>query len=155
MKKLEDHLAEIKTDMVAVCLEYADNQAEEIFIYGSYEPNMYAFDVFYKINGQFVHRDQLNNAVQQSGLQKHEYDVSDTRQLAILKIGRENLKAIRKKCEEYNREMPTEIKLYYDVKKNQLKGQSKYELMYSHNDELLPSDIFDAWFEEVKNQETE
>ena len=90
-------------------------------------PNMYAFDVFYKINGHFVHRDQLNHAVQESGLQKHEYDVSDARQLAMLKIDREILKKIRNKCEEYNRDMPTEIKLEYDVKKNQLKGQYKYE----------------------------
>lgn len=153
MRKFEDHLAEIQTDMVTVCMEYAENQADEIFIYGSFEPNMYAFDVFYKFNGQFVHRNQLNHAVQQFGLQRYEFDVSDNRQLAMLKIGRENLKEIRKKCEEYNRDMPTEIKLYYDVKQNQLKGQYKYELIYSHDDELLPSDIFDAWFEEVKNKE--
>lgn len=139
--------------MVAVCMEYAENQAEEIYIYGSLEPNMYAFDVFYKINGQFVHRDQLNHAVLQSGNQQtHGYDVSDNRQFAMLKIGIENLKEICKKCKEYNRDMPTEIKLYYDVKQNQLKGQYKYELIYSHDDELLPSDIFDGWFEEVKNK---
>lgn len=67
----EDHLSKLQTDMVDVCLEYADNKAERLFVYASYEPNMYAFDVFYKINGQFVHRDQLNHAVQESGLQKH------------------------------------------------------------------------------------
>ncbi|WP_322787454.1 hypothetical protein [Bhargavaea ginsengi] len=71
----------------------------------------------------------------------------------MLKIGREILKKIRNKCEEYNREMPTEIKLEYDVKENQLKGQYKYDLIYSHDDELFPGDIFGAWFEEVKNKE--
>ncbi|MER2072481.1 MAG: DUF600 domain-containing protein, partial [Psychrobacillus sp.] len=43
-----------------------------------------------------------------------------------------------------------EIKLYYNVKQNSLKGKYRYELVYSNDDELLPDDIFDLWFEEVK-----
>ena len=27
----------------------------------------------------------------------------------------------------------------------------KYELVYSHDNELLPDDIFDLWFDDVKN----
>ena len=154
MKKFEDHLADIQTDMVAVCVEYADHQADDLYIYCSFEPNMYAFDVFYRINGQVVRKHQLNQAVQQTGnLQTYEYDVSDNRQLAMLKIGIKNLKKIRKKCEEYNRDMPTEIKLYFDVKQNKLSGKYRYDLVYSNSEVLLPDHIFDAWFEEVKSQD--
>ncbi|PAE91570.1 DUF600 domain-containing protein, partial [Shouchella clausii] len=38
----------------------------------------------------------------------------------------------------------------YNVKKNSLKGKYRYDLVYSIDDELLPDDIFDLWFEEVK-----
>lgn len=47
--------------------------------------------------------------------------------------------------------MPTEIKLHYNVKQNSLKGKYRYDLVYSNDEELLPDDIFNFWFEEVKN----
>ena len=47
--------------------------------------------------------------------------------------------------------MPTEMKLHYNVKQNSLNGKYKYDLVYSNDEELLPDDIFDSWFEEVKN----
>ena len=72
------------------------------------------------------------------------------RQSTALRIGNQNLALIHKRCIEFNKEMPTEMKLYYNVKQNSLKGKYKYDLVYS-NDELLPDDIFDLWFVEVKN----
>ncbi|WP_439951054.1 hypothetical protein [Robertmurraya korlensis] len=73
------------------------------------------------------------------------------RQEAVLDIGIENLEKIHGKCKEYEKEMPTEIKLHYNVKQNSLKGNYRYDLVYSNDEELLPDDIFDFWFEEVKN----
>ncbi len=153
MKIFEDYFSELQADMVAICLEYVDNKADDIFIYCSYEPKMYVFDFFFRINGEVVHKHQLNKAVKESDSQLAQvYDVSRDRQKAALRIGNENLKLIHKKCEEYNREMPTEMKLHYDVKRNSLKGKYRYELVYSTDSELLPDDIFDLWFEEVKGE---
>ncbi len=45
-KEFEDYLSELQTDMVLICSEYIDNRANDIYIYCSYEPNMYAFDFF-------------------------------------------------------------------------------------------------------------
>ncbi|NBJ70636.1 MULTISPECIES: DUF600 domain-containing protein [Clostridia] len=151
MKVFEDYFSELQTDMVAICLEYVDNKADEIFIYCSYEPNMYVFDFFYKINGMVVHKNQLNEAVKDlDSTHNRAFDVSRERQKAALRIGNQNLKLIHKKCEEFNKDMPTEMKLHYNVKKNSLKGKYRYDLVYSNDDELLPDDIFDLWFEEVK-----
>ncbi|MFC0186695.1 DUF600 domain-containing protein [Fictibacillus aquaticus] len=144
MKVFEDYFSELQADMVAICLEYVEEKADDIFIYCSYEPTIYVFDFFYKINGSVIHKHQLNEI---SNLQ---YDVSSERQKAALKIGNENLKLIHKKCKEFNRDMPTEIKLHYDVKKNSLRANYKYELIYTNEEELMPDDIFDNWFEEVK-----
>lgn len=43
-----------------------------------------------------------------------------------------------------------EEKILKGVKKNSLKANYRYDLVYSNDDELLPDDIFDCWFEEVK-----
>ncbi|MDM5227703.1 DUF600 domain-containing protein [Cytobacillus sp. NJ13] len=151
MKVFEDYLSEIQTDMVAICLEYVENKADEIFIYCSYEPEMYVFDFFYRINGKIVHKHQLNDAIKELDSQQNQiYDVLRERQKSTLKIGNQNLKQIHKKCEDFNKEMPTEMKLYYNVKQNSLKGKYRYNLVYTKDDELLPDDIFDLWFEEMK-----
>lgn len=151
MKVFEDYFAELQADMVAICLEYVDNKADDIFIYCSYEPKMYVFDFFYKINGKIVHKHQLNEAIKDLN-SKHDqvYDVSRERQKGALKIGIQNLKLIHKKCEEFKMEMPTEMKLHYNVKQNNLKAEYRYDLVYSNDDELLPDDIFDLWFKEIK-----
>ena len=151
MKLFEDYFSELQTDMVAICLEYVDNKAEEIFIYCSYEPKMYVFDFFFKVNGKVVHKQQLNEVSKEfDSQQSRVYDVSRERQKAALRIGNQNLKLIHKKCEEFNKDMPTEMKLHYNVKENSLKGKYRYDLVYSIDDELLPDDIFDLWFKKVK-----
>ncbi|MFS0824754.1 DUF600 domain-containing protein [Bacillus sp. 1P02SD] len=151
MKVFEDYFSEIQADMVAICLEYVDNKADEIFIYCSYEPEMYVFDFFYRINGVIVHKHQLNEATKELDSQHNQvYDVSRERQRTALRMGNQNLKLIHKTCEEFNKDMPTEMKLYYNVKQNSLKGKYRFDLIYTNDDELLPDDIFDLWFEEVK-----
>ncbi|WP_010532261.1 hypothetical protein [Lentibacillus jeotgali] len=112
-KVFEDYLSELHTDMVDIGLEYVENRAEDIYIYCSYEPEMYAFDVFYKINGQFVLKNNLNNTVNDSD--KELFDTSEPRQEALLDVGLKNLEEIHKKCKEYEEEMPTEIKLHLSL----------------------------------------
>ncbi|MCM3618462.1 DUF600 domain-containing protein [Sutcliffiella horikoshii] len=153
-KVFEDYFSRLQADMVAICLEYVENEAEDIYIYCSYEPEMYVFDVFFKINNQVVYKHNLNDASfsgKSVGNKALVYDTSEQRQEAVLDIGIENLEKIHEKCKEYGREMPTEIKLHYNVKQNSLKGKYRYDLVYSNDDELLPDDIFDLWFEEVKS----
>jgi hypothetical protein len=97
VKVFEDYFSELQTDMVAICLEYADNKVDEIFIYCSYEPKMYVFDFFYRINGKIVHKHQLNEATKELDSQYNQvYDVSRERQKAALRIGNEDLKLIQK-----------------------------------------------------------
>ncbi|WP_343031587.1 hypothetical protein [Metabacillus lacus] len=50
-----------------------------------------------------------------------------------------------KKCD-----MPTEMNLHYNAEHNSLKGKYRYDLVYSIDEEVLPDNIFDLWFEEVR-----
>lgn len=147
-KVFEDYFSELQTDLVSICLEYVDNRANDIYIYCSYEPEMYYVNVFYNIEGNFVLKHELNdiNLIDQN----YVYDTSTERQISLQRIGVEILEKINTNCKEYNREMPTEIKLHYDIKNNKLKGKYKYDLIYSNDDTLLPNSIFKSWFEEVR-----
>lgn len=147
-KTFEDYFSTLQTDMVAIALEYVDNQADKIYIYCSYEPTMYSFNVFYEISGEIVHKHKLNDLSEST----YQYDISKERQRTLLKIGTENLKSIHSYCKEFNQEMPTEMKLCYDVQRNKLEGKYRYDLIYTHDDDLLPMNIFNQWYAEIKNR---
>ncbi|MCA0172898.1 DUF600 domain-containing protein [Bacillus sp. RAR_GA_16] len=151
MKTFEECFSEIQSDMVSICLEYVENKVEEVFIYCSYEPTIYVFDVFYKIKGKIVHKHQLNKV--KSDVNYELYDVSRERQKSLLKRGNKDLKQIHQVCVKFNQAMPTEMKLHYRVRQNRLRAQYNYELIYSNEKELLPDDVFIAWFKEVKEKQ--
>lgn len=148
----EDYFSELQTDMVSLCLEYVESKADEIFIYCSYEPDAYYFNVFYKIQGAFVLKHQLNEIYK--GGNHESYDVSDERQIALQRMGVEDLKEIHKVCKKFEREMPTEMKIHYNVEMNKLDAEYNYDLKYSVDETLLPKDIFKSWFEEMSENLT-
>ncbi|KYD26462.1 DUF600 domain-containing protein [Geobacillus sp. FSL W8-0032] len=149
-KVFEDYLSELQADMVTICLEYVNNKADMIFIYASNEFGQFSSDVFYKINGCIVEKHKLNSVVQKgNGQSKHIYDVSKERQIAMLNICNENLRKIKDLCQKYNREMPTEMKLIYDVHKNKLEVQYSYEIKYTNDPVKTAGHVFDEWFEEM------
>src|SRR5690625_464713 len=147
-KQFEDYFSELQADMVSICMEYIESKVDDIYIYCSYELNMYAFDVFFKAQDMVVHTHKLNEIYP-------EIDTSIERQKAMINIGNQNLKLINDICGEYNHDMPTEIKLHYNVKENSLQAKYKYDLVYSNRENLSYHDILDEWFEEIKNEATE
>lgn len=149
MKEFEDHLSELQADIVAICLEYVNNQAEDIYIYCSYEPEIFTFDVFYKIDGSVVLKNELNEAIT-SSKKGYRYDTSDNRQEAVLDNGIKKLEEIYQKCKEHGRDMPAEIKLHSNVKDNSLSAKYNYDQSFSEPDDLLPEERFEMWFEEIK-----
>lgn len=151
MKTFEDYLTEYQADMVSICLEYVDWRADTIYIYCSYESNMIYGDCFFKIHGEVLEAHQLNNI--KTDKEDFKYDVSKERQKALQKIILEDIEKINALCREYERAIPTEIKLVYDVKSNSLKADYCYENLWTDSEEKLGLHIFNEWFEEVKKKE--
>ncbi|MNI56847.1 hypothetical protein D3C73_1118740 [compost metagenome] len=140
-KVFEDYFSELQSDIVSICLEYVDKRADVIYICCYHELGEYGMDVFYKINDVFVEKHKVNEIYS-------EIDVSEERQYAVLRIGNEDLLKIINLFEKYNREMPTEMKLTYDVIKNKLEATYSYDLKFT-NLSKSASEVFDEWFEEV------
>ncbi|HLR36239.1 MAG TPA: hypothetical protein VK071_13045 [Tissierellales bacterium] len=107
MKVFEDYFSEIQTDMISISLEYVDEKAEQVYIYCSYEPGMYYFDVFYKINGEIVQRHELNKVTS-----NYTYDVSIDRQRSLMKIGVNNLKKYIKNVKNLIKRCQRRLNLY-------------------------------------------
>ena len=147
-KIFEDYFTEVQADMVSICLEYVENKADKIYIYASFEANVMTPDYFYDIGGIVLNKHKLNDA--KNGFV---YDVSFDRQKACLHILMEDIKKMVNLCKEYNRPMPTEIKMVYEVNTKELHVDYKYESVYSNHKTKTAYHVVKEWLEEVKNQD--
>jgi hypothetical protein len=143
-KVFEDYFSEIQADMVSICLEYVNGVADKIYIYCSYESGMIAPSYFYSINGKLVERHKLND------VGSIQYDVSPERQKQVFSIIIDDIKTMIKLCDEHKREMPTEMKMIYDVKTRKFKADYSYELIYTNVPDKIADHVANEWFEEVK-----
>ena len=111
---------------------------------------MQSCNFFYKVNGKVVKKSRLNDVIVDG---QEEYDVSISRQRDVMAILNEDMVALRKLCEEHQREMPTQIKLVYDVAANSLDADYRYDIIYSNHKNKMADDILEEWFESEKNKE--
>ena len=148
-KEFEDYFSDIQSDMVAITLEYVESRAEKIYVYCSVEENVVSSGFFYKINGQIVKKNKLNNILQQG---ESLYDVSIDRQKAAVNIINDDIKKLMKLCTEYEKDMPTQIKIIYDIGANSLNADYRYDLVFSGTSTKSAFDILEEWVEqESKN----
>ena len=142
----EDQLMDIQSDMISLSLEYIENKAETVFIYVVLEDGLVSFDVFYKIGGFISEKSDVNKY-----LSEKINDLDDI-QFSLLEYGIEDAEKIEVLFEENSKEVPTEIRLVYDVKNNSLKSNYRYDAMYEKNEDLSVSDVFEAWIQEEKSK---
>ena len=146
-KIFEDEFMEAQADMVSICLEYVEDDAEKIYIYASCENRATACNWFFKIDGK-LWKKHLLNQISGKG-----YDVSIDIQRQCSQIILDDIDKIKCICEKYNQPMPTQFKLVYDVAKNSLDTHYEYENQYSDDPYKSCWDVAEEWFEQVKAQE--
>ena len=142
----EDQLMEIQSDMISLSLEYVENKAEIVYIYVVLEDGLVSFDVFYKIGGFISEKSDVNEYLSEK------INDSDNIQFSLLEYGIEDAEKIEVLFKENSKELPTEIRLVYDVKNNSLKSNYIYDAMYEKNEDLSVSDVFEAWIQEEKSK---
>ena len=142
----EDQLMDIQSDMISLSLEYIENKAETVYIYVVLEDGLVSFDVFYKIGGFISEKSDVNKYLSEK------INDSDDIQFSLLEYGIEDAEKIEVLFEENSKEVPTEIRLVYDVKNNSLKSNYRYDAMYEKNEDLSVSDVFEAWIQEEKSK---
>ena len=146
-KTWEDCFSELQADMISICLEYAKEKVDTIYIYCSFEDMVISCDFFYCINGKIVRKHKLNDAISDESCR---YDTSVARQEATLDMMTDDIQSLYQLCKEYKKEMPTEMKLIYDATKNSVKADYKYDLVYTEDPQKTADDIVAEWFAELK-----
>ena len=145
-KVFEDYFSEYQVEMIKACLKYADDDVDKVFIYGSREGRSTAANVFFEVDGKYYRKHQLD-------LAGRKCDASQKRQFACLDALFDAIFHMEKKCREFDRPMPTELKIIYDVKKNSVKANYRYDPVYTNDPVKTGNTICDEWFEELKKTE--
>jgi len=150
VKIFEDYFTELQADMVSICMEFSYGLADDIYIYCSAEGNTYAGTAFFAVGNNVAQPHELDDLLFESGRQKTKIPNFPERIEALNNIITNNLVKIFIKCKEFNKEMPTEMKICYNVANNRLKSAHKYDLVHSNTDDIMLEDIFNQWYEEEK-----
>ena len=136
-KVFEDYFSEAMTDMIDICAEYVDDLAEVIFIYSAYF-DLYggalSHDFFYQFHGRIVARWRLNEVLEKGEEELDPYGEVQDQVMAILF---EDRKKINQACKDFQREIPTEIFITYDMRTKEFEAKCKYD----------PIDDFDRFLE--------
>ena len=148
MREFEDKFSELQADMISICMEYVEDRADKVYVYASCEEGIISSSFFYLINNKYVKSHKLNDALENG---EERYDVSTERGFMVLDIINENTEKIKVLCKAYERDMPTEMKLIYDVKSGNFKAEYKYDSVYTNDDIKTAHHIANEWFEELKN----
>ncbi|MED4454355.1 immunity protein YezG family protein [Metabacillus fastidiosus] len=148
MKEFEERFSELQSDMISISMEYVEDRADKVYVYASREEGIISSRFFYCINNKYVECHKVNDALEDGD---ERYDVSPKRMLMVLRIICEDIEKIEELCKEYERDMPTEMKLIYDNKSGRFKAEYKYDLVYTHDEIKTADHIADEWFEEIKN----
>ncbi|WP_166246605.1 immunity protein YezG family protein [Paenibacillus turpanensis] len=148
MKEFEEKFSELQSDMISICMEYVEDRADKVYVYASREEGVTSSSFFYLINNKYVECHKVNDALENGD---ERYDVSQDRMFMVLRILNEDIGKIKALCEEYGRDVPTEMKLIYDVNSGKFRAEYQYDLIYTNDDIKTADDIADEWFEEIKN----
>lgn len=142
LQDFEKKFQKIYTAMIELAYEYVNRNKEEIdevYVFGSIEKG-YFYKAFYKINGILVKSHRTNT------ISKEQYDISDNRTFAMLKIGNTYLSEIEQLFEEYNQEVPTILKFIYSPKTGKFDSKFEYGLKFTNHETKTPQDIYEEWY---------
>ena len=137
VKIFEDAFMDFQSTLISLCLEATGDTVNKIYGYCSNERKSKMFNVFFEADNMIKTLD--------------EFDIPHETQFAVLRIGTKDLFKLDKLCEEYNKPVPRELKMIYDVRTGKFDASYKYEEVCTPQTGVAAEDVFRQWQDEVKN----
>ncbi len=136
-RQFEDEFMDLQSELISLCLEVTENKVDKIYAYASIEEKSKMFNAFFKVNGEIKTLNQLglnNSLINQ-----------------FLRLGTGDLEKIRSVCKSFNKPVPTEIKMYYDVNTGKYNADYRYGEVCSASTGVSAGEIFIDWISEIKS----
>lgn len=140
--KFEYDFSNKQIELLSLTAEYVKHQADEIYCYITCENNWSYFNAAFKMNKSILYIHEVGDY----------FGYSDDFQINFLNIAIQDVTKLVSICDSYAKPIPTEIKMTYTKCTDKLHADYKYDNQYIDDDELLPSDFFEIWITELKQQ---
>lgn len=135
-KVFEDEFMDLQSALISLCMEVTEQKINKIYVYCSNEKKSKMFNAFFDVNGEIKTLNQLG--------------VPNNLAFQFLKLGTEDLGKLDGICKKYNMQIPTEMKLYYDVSSGKYTAEYKYEEVCSSKTQKNSGEVFLEWLNEIK-----
>jgi len=135
--QFEDEFMDLQSKLISLCLEVAEKKVDKIYAYASIEEKSKMFNAFFEVNGEMKTLNQLG--------------LSSSLTNQFLKLGTGDLEKIRSVCKSFDKPVPTEIKMYYDVNTGKYNADYKYKEVCSARTGVSAGEIFMNWISEIKS----
>ena len=135
-KVFEDEFMDLQSALISLCMEVTEQKISKIYVYCSNEKKSKMFNAFFDVNGEIKTLNQLG--------------VPNNLAFQFLKLGTEDLEKLDGICKKYNMQIPTEMKLYYDVSSGKYTAEYKYEEVCSSKTQKNSGEVFLEWLNEIK-----
>lgn len=135
-RQFEDEFMDLQSELISLCLEATGKRVDKIYAYASIEEKSKMFNAFFEVSGEIKTLNQLglnNSLINQ-----------------FLKLGTGDLEKIRSVCKNFNKPIPTEIKMYYDVNTGKYNADYKYNEVCSAITGMSAGEIFMNWISEIR-----
>lgn len=138
MKKFEDEFMALQSEFISLCLEVTDKKVDKIYAYASIEEKSQMFNAFFEVEGEIKTLNQIG--------------INNNMMIQFLKLGTEDLGKIKALCKEYDMLVPTELKMYYDVKIGKYNADCQYTEICSSNTGISAGEVFIEWINQKKQE---
>lgn len=143
-------LGEIFKSTIGLSLEFIEeqqNQFDEVYIYGNLENNTYFFNLFYKKENTIFSKEdiaRLRGFTEQESIELI---------FQLLDIGISDLVKISSLFKDNDREIPTELKVSYNINTHSFNLDISYDRSKEINNTNISNvDLFEEWQNEIKNK---
>jgi len=134
----EDKFMELQSELISLCLEVTNKKVDNVYVYASIEEKSKMFNAFFKIGEEVKTLNQLG------------VDRGLVRQ--FLELGTTDLNEVKKLCKEYEAELPTEMKMHYNVETGKYNASYKYAAVCNAQTGVSAGEVFMNWMGEVKQE---
>lgn len=122
----EQEVTNCEIEMLRSAQKYVNNEADTIFIHCVYNNTSMSIDYFYRFKLKILHPADINQA---DNVSLDHFDVSKERQELVLKDLTAAMVRMVAAAKKFEKKMPAEIRLTYDMKSNQLIPQYSYDII--------------------------
>ncbi|QBO35741.1 hypothetical protein EQG49_04325 [Periweissella cryptocerci] len=135
--EFEKGLSNWQTEVLQLVFDYMNGKEGHYYIYGSNEAGVLGFDFFMEVQGKIYTRNDIDGSVMFNDASNDYEELFDKGTNMIL-----DLKSM---FEKNGNEAPTEVRMKYDSIGGDIAIKYGYARMYSDDENILVTDVFDNW----------